>query len=203
MEGWDGVVAGNFVPWEPFLSIQQRLGDRVRSGNWSFRYGGHSGGRFLAIWRDEGLLPGSYNSFSIRLVPKAEGLGLVRGGMVRFSTGRGRVKIVRGGIADSYLLRGPEHGPRHRAFIPETDFGLGWVRVYVHSFRRQIHEQDDLRVFLGKEAPLVDFADGVQDDLVVDDPVVGVEQHPVTTWLGLSGRGGQSVDTDATGGTVE
>ena len=152
------------------------------------------------IRRDEGLLPGPHDPLSIRLAPKAEGLGLVRGGMARFFAGRGRVKIARGEIADNRLLHGPEHGPEHGALIPETDFDLGWVHVYVHFFRRQLHEQDDLRVFLGKEAPLVGFADGAQDDLVVDGPAVDVEQHPVTARLGLSGRGDQPVDADVIGG---
>ena len=155
------------------------------------------------IRRDEGLLPGPHDPLSIRLAPKAEGLGLVRGGMARFFAGRGRVKIARGEIADNRLLHGPEHGPEHGALIPETDFDLGWVHVYVHFFRRQIHEQDDLRVFLGKEAPLVGFADGAQDDLVVDGPAVDVEQHPVAARLGLSGRGDQPVDADVIGGAVE
>lgn len=123
--------------------------------------------------------------------------------MARFFAGRGRVKIARGEIADNRLLHGPEHGPEHGALIPETDFDLGWVHVYVHFFRRQIHEQDDLRVFLGKEAPLVGFADGAQDDLVVDGPAVDVEQHPVAARLGLSGRGDQPVDADVIGGAVE
>lgn len=56
--------------------------------------------------------------------------------MARFFAGRGRVKIARGEIADNRLLHGPEHGPEHGALIPETDFNLGWVHVYVHFFRR-------------------------------------------------------------------
>ena len=70
----------------------------------------HGGRRFFVIRRDEGLLPGPHDPLSIRFAPKAEGLGLVRGGMARFFAGRGRVKIARGEIADNRLLHGPDAG---------------------------------------------------------------------------------------------